>query len=180
MATRRSSNVQAARRPQSRNNTYIYGNTVRRAEVMPERQRPEYERPPRPKKVSRQIQKNRKQALHMNPAYVAFLTIAAIATLAVCVWYLQLRAELTSRSEHITELQQELADSKEENTTRYNAIIDSVNLEEVRDRAINELGMVYAKPDQIITYQNPTGDYVKQYQDIPKSGIAPQSDKIEK
>ena len=116
----------------------------------------------------------------MNPTYVIFLTFAAIITLTVCVWYLQLRAELTSRSEHITQLQQELADSKEENTTRYNAIVDSVNLEEVRERALNELGMVYASPDQIITYQNPVGDYMKQYQDIPKSGIVAQSDKIEK
>ena len=30
-----------------------------------------------------------------------------MAALVVCVWYLQVRAELTSRTEHITELQQE-------------------------------------------------------------------------
>lgn len=147
---------------------------------MPERRRPEYEQPSRTKKVSRQVKRNRRQALHMNPAYVAFLTLAAVITLAVCVWYLQLRAELTTRSEHITELQQELADTKEENTTRYNSIVDSVNLEEVRDKAVNELGMVYADPDQIITYQNPISDYIKQYQDIPESGVLAQSDKAEK
>ena len=41
--------------------------------------------------------------------------------------------------------------------------MDSVNLEEVRDRAINDLGMGYATSDQIIEYQNPVNDYVKQY-----------------
>lgn len=71
--------------------------------------------------------------------------------------------------------QQELADAKEENTTRYNVVMDSVNLEEVRDRAINDLGMGYATSDQIIEYQNPVNDYVKQYESIPKSGVLGQT-----
>lgn len=116
----------------------------------------------------------------MNPVYVMFLSIAAIVALAVCVWYLQVRSELTKRSEHIAVMQEELAEAREENTTRYNSIIDSVNLEEVRDRAINELGMVYANPDQIVEYQNPVSDYVKQYEEIPKNGVLEQPDKMGK
>lgn len=178
MAARYSANRQTAGR-RSAQNTYVYGNTVRQAEVMPRRR--EYEEAPAPqKKVSRQVQKNRKKALHMNPAYVVFLTVAACMALGVCVWYLQVRTELTSRSENITALQQELAQAKEENNTRYNAVIDSVNLEEVREKAMNELGMVYADSSQIITYQNPVNDYVKQYQQIPESGVLAQSDKAEK
>ena len=149
--------IQADRRTVTSRGMYIYGNTVRQAEVMPQRQ----EEP--------------RKAMRMNPAYVMFLSIAAVAALVVCVWYLQVRAELTSRTEHITELQQELADAKEENTTRYNVVMDSVNLEEVRDRAINDLGMGYATSDQIIEYQNPVNDYVKQYESIPKSGVLGQT-----
>ena len=144
---------------------YIYGNTVRQAEVMPQRQE-EPRKEHKKKKLDRQI---------LKPAYVMFLSIAAVAALVVCVWYLQVRVELTSRTEHITELQQELADAKEENTTRYNVVMDSVNLEEVRDRAINDLGMGYATSDQIIEYQNPVNDYVKQYESIPKSGVLGQT-----
>ena len=151
---------------------YIYGNTVRQAEVMPQRQE-EPRKEHKKKKLDRQILKNRRKAMRMNPAYVMFLSIAAVA--ALVVWYLQVRAELTSRTEHITELQQELADAKEENTTRYNVVMDSVNLEEVRDRAINDLGMGYATSDQIIEYQNPVNDYVKQYESIPKSGVLGQT-----
>ena len=153
---------------------YIYGNTVRQAEVMPQRQE-EPRKEHKKKKLDRQILKNRRKAMRMNPAYVMFLSIAAVAALVVCVWYLQVPAELTSRTEHITELQQELADAKEENTTRYNVVMDSVNLEEVRDRAINDLGMGYATSDQIIEYQNPVNDYVKQYESIPKSGVLGQT-----
>lgn len=170
MAARRRVNIASSRYPSANDGMYIYGNTVRQAQVVPERRHREIEKPQRERKVSPQVKKNRRQALRMNPAYLAFLVFAAVLTLAACVWYLQLRAEVTSRSTHIAELQQELVEVKEENTTRYNSVVDSVNLEEVRERAINELGMVYATSDQIVTYQNPENDYVKQYEDIPESG----------
>lgn len=176
----RNRNVRSERHASTGRSMYIYGNTVRQAEVMP-RRREEQEMPPRrKKKVSRQIQKNRNRALHVNSAYVVFITFAAVVLLAVCVWYLQLRAEITSRAENITSMQRELAEAKEENQARYNAVVDSVNLEEVRDRAMKDLGMVYASSDQIVGYQNPVSDYVKQIQDIPKSGILAQSDKVGK
>ena len=105
--------IQADRRTVTSRGMYIYGNTVRQAEVMPQRQE-EPRKEHKKKKLDRQILKNRRKAMRMNPAYVMFLSIAAVAALVVCVWYLQVRAELTSRTEHITELQQELADAKEE------------------------------------------------------------------
>ena len=98
--------IQADRRTVTSRGMYIYGNTVRQAEVMPQRQE-EPRKEHKKKKLDRQILKNRRKAMRMNPAYVMFLSIAAVAALVVCVWYLQVRAELTSRTEHITELQQE-------------------------------------------------------------------------
>lgn len=151
--------------------TYIYGNTVRKVQTVPKRADREKVAKPQPeKKVSSQVRKNRKHALHMNTAYTLFLAVAAIATLCVCVWYLQLRFEMTSHTANLASMEQELADLKEENTTRENSILDSVNLEDVKEYAINSLGMVYADSSQIITYQNPVGDTVKQYQEIPKKG----------
>jgi hypothetical protein len=49
--------------------------------------------------------------------------------------------------------------------------MDKVNLEEIREKAINELGMVYASDSQVIEYDNPTGDYIKQYDQIPEEGV---------
>ena len=143
---------------------------------MPQRQE-EPRKEHKKKKLDRQILKNRRKAMRMNPAYVMFLSIAAVAALVVCVWYLQVRAELTSRTEHITELQQELADAKEENTTRYNVVMDSVNLEEVREKAMDDLGMVYANENQVVEYDNPDGDYIKQYEQIPDEGVVASSAK---
>lgn len=158
---------------------YIYGNTVRQAEVMPQ---PEQEQPVRmPKKrASVQVRRNRRNAMHMSQGYVVFLSIAAILVLTVCVSYLKLQNEAVTRSETIAAMQQELAAQKEENTTRYNALMDKINLNDIRTKAMNELGMVYASKDQIISYESPTNDYVKQYETIPDSGVVARAEKAEK
>ena len=43
-----------------------------------------------------------------------------------------------------------------------------------------QLGMTYASPDQIVEYDDPATDYVKQYDNIPESGVLAQSDKNKK
>ena len=116
----------------------------------------------------------------MSSAYVVFLTIAALMALIVCVNYVQLQSRITSRSKNITAMQEELADMKEEINTKYNAIMDSVNLDEIRDKAQTDLGMVYASPQQVVEYDNPATDYVKQYESIPEDGVLAQSDKNSK
>lgn len=40
-------------------------------------------------------------------------------------------------------------------------------MEHVKDVAMNELGMVYASKDQIVTYEENDSDYVRQYTDVP-------------
>ena len=74
-------------------------------------------------------------------------------------------------------MQRELAVLRENNTSEYNAVMDSVNLDEIRERAQNELGMVYASPDQIIEYEDPATDYVKKYEEIPEDGVLARSGK---
>lgn len=156
-----------------RGQTYVYGNTVRKADVAPRRE----VEPRQPKKVSRQVQKNRSKAMHMNAGYVVFLAVAAIVLLIACVHYLQLQSTVTSRSQNIAALQKELANVKEENTTEYNNLFDSLNMEEIRDQAMKELNMKDAAADQIITYKNPVNNYVKQYESIPKNGVLARSTK---
>ena len=152
---------------------YVYGNVA--VEVEPAYHEQSPERPK--KKVSKQVLKNRKQALHMNSAYVIFLTVAAVTAVIVCVNYVKLQSRITDRSKNITAMQKELANLKEENNAKYNAVMDSVNLDEIRDRAQNQLGMVYASPEQIVEYDNPATDYVKQFEEIPDDGVLAQSGK---
>ncbi len=154
--------------------SYVYGTSARKVAVQVQ---PEHTAE-QTKELSKQVRQNRSRALHMNRGYVVFLAIAAFVTLVACAQYLQLQSEITDRSERITALQQELADMKEANTTKYNAVVNSINLEEVRERAMNDLGMVYAQEEQVITYKDPANVAVKQYADIPESGVVASSEVV--
>ncbi len=163
----------AARQTVRRHQEYVYGNVVTKPQYEPR----QTEEPRRPRKVSRQVRKNRRQAMHMSPGYVIFLTIAAISALLICVHYVNLQATVAERSRKITAMQEELANMREENTTRYNAATDHVSLEEIRKTAKEKLGMVYASESQVIEYNKASADYVKQYEKIPEEGVLAESDK---
>ena len=42
-----------------------------------------------------------------------------------------------------------------------------MNMEDVKNIAVNDLGMTYADEGQIIIYSNQDGDYIRQYTEIP-------------
>lgn len=158
---------------------YVYGSVVHQPKVLPNQEKQAVEVRPK-KRASSQVKKNRRRALDMSPVYTGFLTMAAICAVIICVVYLQLQAELVQRSENITALQSELADLTEANDTAYNAATDSVNLQEIREKAMNELGMVYAEDGHVVEYNSPTSDYVKQYSDIPSDGVLAKSKGVSK
>ena len=152
---------------------YVYGNAVRQAEPLPKRV-PEAQ-PEQRRQMSRQVAKNRHRAKSISPAYAVFLAAAAVCAVLVCMVYLSLQSEVVSRSEKVTAMQEQLADLTEANDTAYNAAADSVNLVTVRDRAMNELGMVPEAEGSVVEYDRPSGEYVKQYSDIPESGVLAKS-----
>lgn len=160
----------AGYRRYDRNSYYVYGSAVRQAQTAPLRNPQVHDRPAK-KRTSRQVVKNRNRAMSISPAYALFLAVAAVCAVFVCVVYLSMQSSVVSRSESVTALQEELADLTEANTARYNAAANSVNIETVRDRAMNEMGMVYAAQGTVIEYDQPAGDYVKQYSSIPESGV---------
>lgn len=161
-----------------RDQFYVYGSTVRQTETMPKRE--PSGRTAGKRRTSRQVIRNRNRAMSISPAYAFFLVAAAFCAVLICVLYLGLQSEVVSRSENITALQEELASLEEANDTAYNAAADSVNLEEVRDKAMNEMGMVYESQGQVIVYDSPSSDYVKQYDDIPEDGVLAKSREISK
>ena len=96
-----------------------------------------------------------------------FLTAAAVVTVFMCVTYLQLQANATLLSEEVTSLEAQVDAAILENNADYNGIMTGIDIEHVKDVAINELGMVYASKEQIVTYEENSSDYVRQYTDIP-------------
>ena len=139
---------------------YIEGNAVRyaeRANSVPEI---------RPS-VSKKTRKNREKAQQINFAYVLFLLAAAVATLFVCVHFLQIQAESTAHRKQVASLESQLSALKMENDAAYEEAVSSVDLEKAKDIAIHELGMVYADQGQIMTYDSQDSDYVRQYDNVP-------------
>lgn len=137
----------------------IEGNTVRVVSPSEQAQEREYRRS--------QIEAARERSLSMDLRYVLFLTIAAVAVVTICVYFLKLQATSTKLQKRTVSLQTTLKDLKIENDIVYNEILSGVDLEAVREKAIDELGMNYPAQEQITYYDAAPSDYVKQYEEIP-------------
>lgn len=143
---------------------YTFGSAARQLNAVPVRKEDRsYERDT--EVVKRQKRKS------MSFQYVLFLAAATVITMAVCVGYLQLRAEVDSRIEYIGEMEIDLKDAKAENDANYNYVMKDVDLEEIRRIATEELGMTYAAKDQVVLYESEESDYVRQYEEIPDEEI---------
>ena len=101
------------------------------------------------------------------PAYVLFLGAAMLVSAFVLIGYIRLQSDITNSINHIAALESELNDLKLSNDEEYSRIESSINLEEIKRIAINELGMTYAGEGQIVEYSSEGSDYVRQVADIP-------------
>ncbi len=137
----------------------VDGNTVRVETASPQIREKELRRT--------QVEQNRQRALSMNLRYVLFLSVAAVAVVMVCIFYLRLQATSTQLQKKTVSLQTQLKNLQIENDIVYNEIISGVDLEQVREVATEELGMTYPSQSQIVSYEAVSSDYVKQYEEIP-------------
>ncbi len=104
----------------------------------------------------------------MSAGYVMFLWAALVATGIILVYYIGLQSDITNSVKHISVLERQLNDLKVANEEDYSRITSSVDLEEIRRIAIQELGMQYAQEGQIISFASESSDYVKQMAEIPQ------------
>ena len=159
-STQRTTN--RGRMANDRNQYYVHGNVVRRIDVTKEIQGQPV------KKTNNTARKNRERAKHMNAGYVMFLGMAMIITGIILTNYIGLQSDITNSVKHISTLEKQLNDLKLANAEEYSRITSSVNLEEIKRIAIQELGMQYAGEGQIIPFTSQNNDYVKQMADIPQ------------
>ena len=141
------------------NEEYVYGNAARALQ-------PVQVEEPKGLHLSHRARRNRERAGHMNLGYVLFLTLAIVATGIGCLQYLKLQSEITNSVKRISVLESRLNEIKAENDDTESRIKGTVGLEEIKKRAMNELGMQYATPEQIVKYSSDDTDYVRQYIDI--------------
>lgn len=140
---------------------YVYGSAARKLQAVPDNR----ERPA--KKVNHAPRRNRERALHMNVGYVMFLVSAMMIMGVALTGYLTLKSDITNSVKNIAQLESQLNSLKLDNDERESRISSNTNLEEVRQIAIQELGMQYAGEGQIITFNSEDNDYVIQKGEIP-------------
>ena len=106
--------------------------------------------------------RNRERAAHMNPGYILFMLLMMAAMCFILISYISLQSRITSSVSDITALESELNSLIAANQERENSINASVDLNEVKNTAITELGMKYPDQGQMVTYTNDKVDYVRQ------------------
>lgn len=139
----------------NRRAAYVQGSAARQLDVVRELQQP-YER------VDARVAKNRAKAKKMSPGYVMFLAIAVCFTVFTLVSYIKMQSQLTVSVKRVASLESELNAMKLTNDEEIERIEASVNLNEIKRIAVEELGMTYAKAGQVVTISDEGSDYVRQ------------------
>lgn len=150
-------------------NYYVDGNTVRELDrPQPQRRRREdIERIQKEKKRRNAVRKNRERELSISKGYVAFLTICVLLTAAAAVILIRTQSSVSTHLRNIAIIESKVTDMKADNDAKYKALITSVDLSEIKDKAINELGMKYPTADQVIYYSVDNDNFMDQYSNIP-------------
>jgi cell division protein FtsL len=152
-------------------NYYVNGNTVRELES-PVRQNPrtrrEIEEAKRRKNRRNAARRNRQRAMEMNRGYVVFLTVCVLITAATAGMFIKVQSQMTNRMRSVANLQSQVIDLQADNDARYKSLTSSVDMNEVKDIAMNKLGMSYPTEDQIVYYSIDNSNFMDQYSDIPK------------
>ncbi len=106
----------------------------------------------------------------MSLGYLLFLSLAMTLMVGTLAFYLSVQSQITNSVKHISALESQLNNLKQDNDEAYNRANGNVDLDEVKRIAIQEYGMTYATEGQIITYSDGGGnDYVRQLAPIPEA-----------
>lgn len=105
----------------------------------------------------------KQQRCSTNYKYMLFVILSLIAVFISCISCIQNQANLTSSIRKVNQLENELHLLVEENNTQERYIENKRNLLEIRDIAMNKLGMVYPSKGQVYLYDGGNSNYVTKY-----------------
>ncbi len=140
---------------------------MRPARVLPTREQREREKREEALRRQKITDRKRAAALRKNRLLTGYMIVAVMLTCVMLVGYVALQTSVTTKMNHIASLENELATVNADNKATESRIATTTNLTDIKDKAINQLGMVYATNSQIVYYSVDGSDYMSQYQDIP-------------
>lgn len=148
-------------------NYYIDGNTVRELDRPQRKHREDIERIQKEKKRRNAVRKNRERELSISKGYVVFLTLCVLLTAAAAVILIRTQSSVSTHLRNIAAIESKVTDMKSDNDAKYKSLITSVDLNAIKEKAINELGMTYPTADQVIYYSVDNDNFMDQYSNIP-------------
>jgi len=156
MATQSRTNTQMNSNYGSKQLTYIYGSAA-----------PKYTQAPQRRETPAAPSTQKKASVATKPYTVnkPLFVMSLVAFAAICVMMIQfirLSSDITVLRSSISSLESNISKTKMQNDEYYGRIMSNIDLEEVREIAVTELGMDYATAEQIITYDSHIDDYVEQ------------------
>ena len=140
------------------NLAYVSEPALPEEEIKQQEERREY--------VDSRTRRNRARARSINLRSVAFLAAGIVVVAASCTFLIKSQAALGYAKKQVAALSDELIELKDTNDAKELRIERSVDIEAIRDKAINEFGMVYPSVDQVVNYSVDTSDYMEQYADV--------------
>lgn len=154
---------QAKSRNSSKNYHYIDGSAVRKLQTI------QTEREHKRSGIRTQsVRRTKVKAVPMNKGYIAVVAAAFLIVCGVLMSYVKIQSDITNHINNISELESKLNELRLANDETYTKIMSSVDLEEIKRIAVNELGMKYAKEGQVVQYTGEGNDYVRQYGEVPE------------
>lgn len=158
------SSERAERYPQD---DYEEGSALRKLSAVPQELPREYpeEQPVRRQRTAGQCARN----AQITPRFLMGTVVLCAAMVAFVVGFLCLKEKITEQNRHIASLENQINDLKSDNDAYYNKVMASVDLEAIREAAMNRLGMKYAEESQIQYYDTDGSSYVRQYQEVPQN-----------
>ncbi|MGN0297687.1 MAG: hypothetical protein ACI4C1_00640 [Lachnospiraceae bacterium] len=108
----------------------------------------------------------RKRPPYHRPQFIPII-LMLIVFMMLCLGLLEVEQEIMKTKKDIKALKNEYFELLEDNNAKELAMEEMIDLNEIYNRAIDELGMVYPKNDQIIVYDKSESGYVRQYDAIP-------------
>ena len=144
---------------------FIYGSAAPKREYEPVRE------PRREEKKRQDVRRHVATREVKNPTigglFTAFIAMSVAVTLGACVMYINNINTQSEQAKEIAVLEEQLAELKEANDNKQIAIDTSVDFNYIYSVAVEELGMVHASKDQVISYESGESEFVIQYSDVP-------------
>lgn len=142
------------------------GNTIRKVYDFPERK---VDAPRKIREQHRRTYRQAKEAPRMSLKMTLLMAVSVIASVAVCINYLDVQSGISALKTEISSLESTIDTVTARNDSLEYEISSYIDVEYIMRVATEELGMVMVKEEQIKNYESTRSEYMEQYNDVPSN-----------